>query len=379
MRLLTVLFLFACNPAWTTYVLIGELFTAEQKTQLFDLVLRGEPPRAFYNPETLDLHSACHNIVPSLHLEWLPPTLWQLAVLHAFFHNQTIQEGILACANPGWETLSYEQTLHAHLPSATYFEEIGEWFDQLSYSLPNLPELFFQVNESIACLYKRAMSSDQDMLHLVLSEIPPFHEWEKRQFPFWQSPWIYDLNAAHHFYTALTNRAMLSKLIKIERLAHEKGEWILYRGYPGTGYPSTLEAGELYSHALSFGSTLLGGTFFSLEAAALTYAQSTSALPYKFLALRVTPDNLRNLFRIGPLHPFVQLLVDGEMFHAHTKIAASHSGEYKNKTLNGYFMRSNRHCNDPLGYIISLTMQPEDLEKAFHSLCENSGTLFEYK
>jgi hypothetical protein len=212
------------------------------------------------------------------------------------------------------------------------------------------------------------------MVRLALSELPPFEEWRSRGFPFWNSSWIYNQNSAAIFYSALMDEELLSRVIEIEKLAYEQGEWVLYRGYSGEGYPTTLQIGKNESHALSFGSTLLGGTFFSLEASALTYAKPhIDQGEWSFLALRVTRDEMQELFRIGPLHPFLQMLADGEMFHAHTKIAQD---TLCTTPLDGYFMACNKHCQDPVGYILALHTTPEQFEAKFQALCQKSGAVF---
>jgi hypothetical protein len=215
-----------------------------------------------------------------------------------------------------------------------------------------------------------------EFLHLVLSEIPPFEEWQEKRFPFWDSPWIYNPSAAHLLYEGLQDKAMLSELLRIEQIAHDHGEWVLYRGYTGLGYPSSLEIDQGYSHALSFGSTLLGGIFFSLESCALTYSKSDPSIPNSFLALRVTPQEMHEFFRVGPLHPFIQMLVDGEMFHAHTKVSAQGYNGLNSFPVSGYFMKCNRHCIDPLGYILHPQISAQDLEIVFLSLCKKAGAVF---
>lgn len=362
--------------AIATYLFTFE--SQELKTPLFELILKGEPPRTFYDTNPIDLKEECRKLSSSIRLEWIPPSLWQLGALHAFFHNPTIRDGILACSGPEWDPLTYERTLHHRLVSACSIEEIVSCFDQHSRSLPHLSELFFQVNQSIVALYHRAGRLYTEMLHLAISELPPFSIWREKGFPFWKSPWIYNPKAADIFYSAITDRKLFAEILNIEELAHENGEWVLYRGYPGLSFPSTIQIGHTQNHALSFGSTLLGGCFFSLEASAMTYAKPETSKEHSFLALRVPPKELRDLFRIGPLHPFLQLLVDGEMFHAHTKVAAKSSDEYASKPIEGYFMKRNKYCIDPIDYIITTTMTSEELEKSFHQLCEKSGFISFY-
>lgn len=357
----------------------GIPFTAQQKTQLFDLLMQGEPPHTFYHSATCDLKSECQKIAPSSRLEWIPPTLWQLAVLHAFFFDPEVQNGILACSGNLWEPLCYDEMLQRHLVSAQTVEEIVAFFDHQTKSLPNISELFFKANQAVASLYKRGDGSDSKIMQLVLSEIPSFSEWAERKFPYCSCPWIYNPHSIRLFYEALKDEPLLLNLLKIERIAHENGEWVLYRGYDGLSYPSTIQIGNKGSHALSFGSTLLGGIFFSLEASSLAYYKSETPDPHRFLALRVSPQELRKFFRVGPLHPFIQMLVDGEMFHAHTKVAADKSDEYREKSLDGYFMKCNKHCIDQTGYMLSLEMTPEDLERDFLTICEKSGHIFQVR
>jgi hypothetical protein len=378
MQILVAIFLIMLSPLSATYILInnGKELEKEQKSQIFNLILKAEPPCSFYQSAQIDLNLECKKLLPSLSLKWIPPTLWQLGALHAFFFDPEVRNGVLACSGKKWEPLCYDEMLHSNLVSAHNIEEIILGFDHETRSLPNICELFFKVNQAVASLYKRGHGSDAEIMHLAISEIPPFNEWLQRQFPFWNCPWIYNPNSIQLSYIALKDASLLSDLLKIERIAHENGEWVLYRGYDGLGYPSTLQIEGDGNHALSFGSTLLGGIFFSLEASALAYCKSDTPILHSFLALRITPQELRKIFRVGPLHPFIQMLVDGEMFHTHTKVAVSNPDEYKDKSLNGYFMKCNKHCIDPVGYMLSLEMTPEDLDKAFRILCEKSGHIF---
>ncbi len=372
-----VLFLFI-RPLLATYVVVlgEESLDKKHRLQLFNLLLRGEPPRVYYESTLTNIEIECQRISPSIHIEWIPPALWQLAALHSFFLDHDIQKGILKCSGVGWQPISYDEMLHLHLPFATSLEEVVGVFDRQTLYIPELCDLFFKVNQAIASLYKRSGGSNLEMIRQAISELPPFGEWEARGFPFWKSPWIYNPQSAEIFYNALTNEDFFSKLVEIECIANKKGEWVLYRGYSGPGYPNTLEGGRTNSHALSFGSTLLGGVFFSLEACALTYSMPDPTSPHSFLALRVTPQEFDEVFRAGPLHPFVQMIVDGEMFHAHTKLGTDKLKSFNEQPTNGYFMKCNKNCVDPVGYIMSLRKTPRDLQAIFHSLCEKSGHIF---
>lgn len=355
-------------PLWSTYIIYNDdSLTDSQQADLFDLILKGEPPRSFYNDDSFDLETECQRLHPFLKTVWIPTLVWQLGVLHAFFHDDHIRHIILASATEA--PVFFEDGLLPQLSTEHSLAELVDHFDRESKAIPNLNTLYFEINKALTALYDRSQRSDSQMLQLAIAELPPFTEWPERQFPFWNSPWIYSYNSAQVFYDSLTDAKLMDALLQIEHLAHDNGEWVLYRGYPGTGYPTTLQFHDTSSHALSFGSTLLGGTFFSLEAAALTYAK-----PHTFLALRVSPQEMQKYFRVGPLHPLVQMLVDGELFHAHTKIAAG-SG-FQNSFLNGYFMKCNQYCTDLCGYIFNMTMTPMEFENEFQALCERSGVLF---
>ena len=378
MRILATACLLLFTPLSATHILLfEELPTVEQQTQLFDLVLGKEPPSLFWDSTPIDLEGDCHNIIPSLSVEWVPPMLWQLGVLHSFFQDQEIRKGILACNGEGWDPLSYDVAVQSRLKEACDIDEIVKYFGQETRFLPNIVELFFQVNQALVSLYQRSKGSDLEFLRIVLSELPPFEEWPEREFPFWRSPWIYNPNSVELLYQALQDEFLLSELLKIERSAYKNGEWVLYRGYPGQGYPSTLEIDKTHNHALSFGSTLLGGIFFSLEACALAYSKSDTFIPCSFLALRVTSQEMKEVFRIGPLHPFIQMLVDGEMFHAHTKVSAKGQDTMTHSPIAGYFMKCNKLSYDPLGYVFNLEMAPDELEMTFQSLCKKRGTVFQ--
>lgn len=345
------------------------------KEKIVDLILRGEPPRSFYSTMPIRLESECRKIIPSIQLQWIPSSVWQMAVLHAFFHDKEIREGILKCSREWWNPVDYEQEIHQLLPNVQTFEQIAECFDRQSLTIPNLCNLFFKVNHAVGALFKRANGSDMEMLRLIIAELPSFDELQRSQFPFLSNPWN-DPNPhlLQNFYEGLMDEKMLSKIVKIERTAYDNGEWVLYRGYDGFEYPTTLQLEGKGNHALSFGSTLLGGVFYSLGATALTYSKTENEKKgHHFFALKISPKELNDVFRIGPLHPFVQMLVDGEMFHAHTKVAASKENDYQEKTLNGYFMKINKHCKDPIGYILTLKLTADELENAFQNLCERGG------
>ncbi len=361
-------------PLSATYIVMDKQIDDSLQNQVFDLLLKSEPPRLFYDPHPLDIEKKCLNL--NIQIQWVPPTIWQLSVLHAFFHNEHIRSGILGCLGPAWDPPGNDKELHLCLASSSTIQQVVEYFDKQTRSIPHLYQLFFEINSELSTLYKRSDGSDMGIVQLILSELPPFNEWEDNQFPFWLSPWIYNKDSIRFFYNTLQNTPLILKCAELERIAYEKGEWVLYRGYQGVSTPSTLHNGSTESHALSFGSTLLGGSFFSLESTALTYASPQSFEEQSFLALSLTPEEMKALFRVGPLHPFVQMIMDGEMFHAHTKIAASTPIAYQQKPLKGYFMQCNQYCYDPVEYILYTGITPEELEDLFISLCKKSGYVF---
>lgn len=377
LKMLPLVLLIFMSSLSATYIFFNaDELDEEKKVELFYLLMQAEPPSVFCRADKVDLKETCRGLSPNLDLQWITPTSWQIAALHAFFQNSGIQQTILACAKSGLDPLVYDGELHDQLSNAQNLETIAAFFDAKSQSLPGAKGLFFALNQAIAQLYERAERRENDMVTLALAELPSFSLWREKEFPFWKSPWIYNPGSAEIFYKALMDENLIRTILQIEQNAHQRGEWVLYRGYSGAGYPTTLQTDDAGSHALSFGSTLLGGAFFSLEATALTYAHPIDQGQWSFLVLRVALEELQKLFRIGPLHPFIQLLVDGEMFHAHTKVAAEAPDAYLVQPVQGYFMACNRHCVDPIGYILALQMKPEELEDQFQTLCAKSGIVF---
>ncbi len=92
-----------CCPLPATYLICDANLDGKQKQELFDLILRKEPPRSFFDPASEEFPER------SLRCAWIPPSLWQLGMLHAFFSAPTIQEGVLLClGSEGWEPLAYD-------------------------------------------------------------------------------------------------------------------------------------------------------------------------------------------------------------------------------------------------------------------------------
>ena len=116
-----------------------------------------------------------------------------------------------------------------------------------------------------------------------------------------------------------------------------------------------------------------------MDATAMTYCRPQAHGEHTFLALRIKPEKMKELFRVGPLHPFIQMLSDGEMFHAHTKIGVRNDKEKKHIARKGYFMKCNKSFTDPIGYAITKELSPEELEKEFLCLCKSSAHIFETK
>lgn len=373
------LLLFGQISATSILLFDGCELSEAKKAKLLEIVFKGEPPRVFYDREPINIEAEVHALDSKIRLEWIPPTLWQIAALHSFFADVEIRRYVTQLPGPWWNPLSYDEKLNSYLHAVTSHDQVVRLFDSHSKSLPDIEELYFRVNNAIANVYLRAGKSDSKMLDILLHEIPQFSKWATMQFPFWWCPYVQKPEAAELFYKALTNTHLIAEFVKMERAAYEKGEWILYRGYKGVALPSTIEIGTAESHALSFGSTLLGGVFFSMEATALTYCAPDISDEWSFLVLSVTPDELKKFFRVGPIHPLIQMLSDGEMFHAHTKIAATAPDTYFDKQLYGYFMKSNRYCYDKIGYILTFDMTTDELEKEFQLLCERSARVYSWK
>src|SRR5579885_3617501 len=129
LSLFTACLFFALGPLSASYVyFFDEGSLSHQQNELLALILRGEPPRCFYDEKPLDLERECHK--RGVRIEYLPTSLWQISVLHAFFHDKDVQRLILGCARQGWDPLEYEEEVHKLLPTARSLEEIGGCFDR---------------------------------------------------------------------------------------------------------------------------------------------------------------------------------------------------------------------------------------------------------
>jgi|GEM_PF-3549638 len=363
-----LLLLLCIQPLFaTSLILVDSNLENEKYQELYELILKGDAPRRFFEPDSFDLQSELKKISAGSQLVWISPTVWQLGMLHGFFHDPAIREGVLACVKYGYSQLSYDEIVQERLPSLSKPAEIAYLFD--SITLPHLCSLFFRINEHILSLHDLSEGEENRMISHILSDIPPLDEWKEREFPFWEYQWITNPRSIQLFYQGLTDEKMVKRCAELEKEAHESGKWVFYRGYPGCGFPTTLQPNRKDSHALSFGSTLLGGAFFALESSALTYSKTEKRWAYCFLALSLTPDEIDTFFRIGPLHPFLQMIADGEMFHAHTKIASQNLGE---QPLDGYFMKCNKTCTESAGYILNQNMSVSEFEEGFQAVIKKA-------
>ncbi len=243
MKAIYTCLIFATCSIFSTNIISFEedLQSEDIKKQIFELAFLGEPPRSFYNQEPLSMNNELSKILPTAKLHWIPPTLWQLGMLHAFFQDKDIHEGILTCLGSSWDPMCYDDDVHFFLSKAENFDEILAFFDHKSKSLPNIINLFFKVNKALHKLYERSNFSSTKMLDIILDEIPDISQWKHEGFPFWKSPWIYNLNSPLLFYQALKDKKFVSKIMDIEEKAHENSSWVFYRGYSGEKLPSTLQ------------------------------------------------------------------------------------------------------------------------------------------
>lgn len=325
---LVLLFICLLMPLHGVYLLHfddEEVVDADIKSELYARIMKDDGE---------NIVEACKSFLPSVTLEWITPTAWQVVALCEMYNDEAIKEEALALG-----PIEYEERVHSLIETG----DISSAFQPRHEYAP----LFFLLNKKISERYKVALGCQITMVKSCSFEgAQPLYP-----YAYLTNPHSYEL-----FFSALKDTELLFQLIEQETLAHRFGQRVFYRGYEGSGMPTTRG-----NHALSFGSTLLGGALFSVEACALTYSKPwNDALSWRFLAVRVGQEDIKELFRIGPLHPFLQLLSDGEIFHAHTKVLFA--------PYTGYFMKINKNIKEPLDYFFALDTTAEDLESRLKSV-----------
>ncbi len=324
---------------------------------------------------------------------WVPPSLWQLSALHAYFHNEHIRNTINQF---GYTQNLYHPTEKAqwrqHPKRATWpnnfdevvIETLKKSLDQTDI-LPlydsfihyeGLSDLFFALNDYILTLYKNNQQNYEKMLLNILDEIPPSSQWKENFFfPFYFSLFKDSSQDMECLGKALKNKELITALMHNEITAQQEQKIVFYRGYHqcDKNFPNPINSDTGESHALSFGTTLLGGVFYSTDACALRYTYHDNLSPNTFFTVNLTSKECLTYFRIGPLHPFLQLIADGEFFHAHTKAALDTP---KEKSVSGYYAECNRRIFDVTGYIFSYTHSLTELSQQLKELFHSSGKLY---
>ena len=181
---------------------------------------------------------------------------------------------------------------------------------------------------------------------------------------------------------------IIIKIIELEKEAHKKNLRLLYRGAQVVHLTLDNQKIPLYflplkgdyqdeelrlkkgmsSYSLSYSNSFLGGVFLSTDACAARYVLSDE-VPYIFHALNLSEEDLigQNLFCIPPLHPLVEMFMDGEWFHPHTKMVKRFEGE----RCHGWFCKISRYFSDELGYIFRMDCTPEQLAVDLLNMSKN--------
>lgn len=125
--------------------------------------------------------------------------------------------------------------------------------------------------------------------------------------------------------------AVMRKAIEIEYRAFEANKFPLYRGAnvlddqkDVSSYTATIDPSTMFNRSISFGNTLLGGIVFDSGACAYFYMSEEYGRPVGYALLIDKNDyangRLRNMFYIPEISGLLDLIAQGEMFHARSKV-----------------------------------------------------------
>lgn len=385
---LYLVFSFESIPA--TYLVA----TKEANREIYRMLMIGDKPREIFSTEPGNLLNRLKKIDPDITIHWIPPAIWQLVAIDAYFHDPEVRsfvnmigytQGLFDpkereayITHPQRNTWpnNFDERIIKALITAENLQDIVRIYDDwIDY--PGLSTCFFRINNRALSLLKKKTFTE--VVNSIIKKLPPFEEWQENfHFPFLYCP--YDDGKPHVtcLYHSLKDEPLLLKIIAIEMQAHDEKKNVFYRGYPscvGT-FPDPIHQHTNEPHALSFGSSLLGGLFFSTDGCALRYATSDSLLSQTFFAVKISEEEVvgeKSCFRIGPLHPYLQLLSDGEFAHSHTKVVANSSKDNMYRSIPGYFAECNRNIFDPVGFVVTHQYTVDELADRLNTLFVQEG------
>lgn len=392
-----------CSKSFAIYLLVadGELPHALKKRAYHEVLVKEDYPACLvhstYFPSPQGMTDKLKRIHPQFAAKWVPTTLFQLFVVHAYFFDSEFQEFVRELGyglefydkenieekkkfeafkkNGGamWE-LNIDQQVIQTLSDPQ--KSIGDLFSL--YAKINHKEafcsFFLKMNEAFLQKYLGTDLKGNCLLMVdqLLKEIPcDLQSWKKEGFPF-----CFNAFARENMELLLAlfekNPQVIRTVIDEEIKAHAEEKHLVYRGAECIFFPSSEDStlpllffplkgeksnGHLHfrtaskeqsSFSLSYSNSFFGGLFFSLDACAARYSQSLDR-NYVFHALALDRKVLLEdpLFCIPPLHPFAEMFSDGEWFHPHTKTALNP----KDARCHGWYAKVNHTFIDHLEFL----------------------------
>jgi hypothetical protein len=363
----------------------------------------------------------------SLEPLWVPTTLFQLFVLHEYFHNPAFNHYVNQlgrfcgfCSEDNC-SIAKDQQLHEKLPYTLVVNMDSLILESLNLTDPStlfavyssinhrndIAHSFLAINQAFIKWCKMEFGDNVSLCDLVksnkaveklLCKIPlNLSEWKRHHYP-------YGINEKNQqdvetLIKLLENKETLITIFNAEVEAYALNQHLLFRGAEIVNFKmheETLEllflpwnaqvslskdfsirSEDLESYSLSYGNSLFGGLFFSLEACAGKYVY----LPCKkcaFHGICLEGENilgLSSLFAIPNLHPFAEMLSKGEWFHVHSKIAVQTPDTYCcDRCCPGFLNHS--HFLDQPGFLLTQKIKPEPLGLDLISLAAGKGIIF---
>ncbi len=335
-------------------------------------------------PSTKEMNEKLLKIHPNLKALWVPTSLFQLFVLHSFFTNEEFRSYVqclghqcnlnnkMGCKE-NWGEVSIDDAVVSILSNPKKkLQDIFAFYDEINRR-EKVTAFFLKMNDAFCKLYS-PKTLEYLLAHIPLKE----EEWQKCGFPFLFSPYGKE---CFSFVKRLfsDHKEIIRKVIAEEYRAHEEGKHLIYRGgeviflkteekelpllfLPVKGKKTeqgfSLEEKSL-SFSLSYANTLLGGIFLCTDACAARYALEGKEESYSFHALKLDENALIKdpLFCIPFLHPFAEMLVDGEWFHPHARIAKNAGME----KYFGWYAKINLMFDDYAHFIVRDDLSAEKL------------------
>ena len=411
-----LLLLFSCSKAFSLYLLApeGEVGDEYKKRAYHEVLLKEDYPMCLMTsklpPSEEKINEKLSQIHPHLKAKWVPTSLFQLFVLEGFFSRPEFQDYVhklgYGCGfydqSDFLEEIKYQNAIAEEITTVNIDAKVVKVLSDRESSKEDLYAVYEEINHNDAiCSFFLKFNDDfigkysENLEDELLAGIPQnIHHWKRNHFPFLYNNYSRDANEDMYMLLRLLsqNRDLIKRVISEEIKAHAEGKHLIYRGAELVFFNSQeedpvpllllpvnakrikeeffLDKG-MSSYSLSYANSLFGGIFLSTDACAARYADTTDDF-YAFHALKLDHNSLVDdpLFCIPPFHPFSEMIVEGEWFHPHAKIAKKE----ENQRCYGWFAKANRNFTDHLGFIMH-SDSPEELGMKHLNLVSNNAVL----